>query len=73
MIYYVAYGQVSIPFREDLYSDIHSFEPSQSDIDEGFPSLSGKTSIRTWYIGNKEKSGLDGVSIPFREDLYSDT
>ena len=36
-----------------------------------FPSLSGKTSIRTVAKGQKTKPAVS-VSIPFREDLYSD-
>ena len=88
---------VSIPFREDLYSDIlkvyyvayggHScFHPFQGRplfghgpgykvryvLEKVFPSLSGKTSILTvcWHLGIL--STLSKVSIPFREDLYSD-
>ena len=39
--------RVSIPFREDLHSDtykVHGFNPLQEEM---FPSLSGKTFIRT--------------------------
>ena len=115
---------VSIPFREDLYSDSFeeyqakwletlSFHPFQGrplfgqakkvDAENAelllFPSLSGKTSIRTHYQGpaisrarlccfhpfqGRPLFGLgfafpapeqkeEEVSIPFREDLYSDT
>ena len=113
---------VSIPFREDLYSDwrfpiLHwtfrwpSFHPFQGrplfgHADDGllssitfrlFPSLSGKTSIRTSYVYSDSAEDITGfpslsgktsirtrirqncdqkrrqiVSIPFREDLYSD-
>ena len=118
-----AQGSVSIPFREDLYSDVRdsflncfvkleqfpslsgktsirtierrvqhtcdwtgSFHPFQGrplfgpiKLTKGdvviifqFPSLSGKTSIRTrhWLciLGGRPPR----VSIPFREDLYSD-
>ena len=37
-----------------------------------FPSLSGKTSIRTTDQPVKGKREIVKVSIPFREDLYSD-
>ena len=38
-----------------------------------FPSLSGKSSIRTAWYGHKDPDAGFYVSIPFREDLYSDT
>ena len=38
-----------------------------------FPSLSGKTSIRTQGLGDKRGSKQSRVSIPFREDLHSDS
>ena len=115
-------GQVSIPFREDLYSDdstqtfgttmiTSSFHPFQGrapfgqapltfgtgvrgesfhpfqgrapfghppstiffeEIDLAFPSLSGKSSIRTTKLWDSEPFGLHQVSIPFREELHSD-
>ena len=37
-----------------------------------FPSLSGKTSIRTPRCFERGACVCEGVSIPFREDLYSD-
>ena len=37
-----------------------------------FPSLSGKTSIRTRIQENTESRSPSTVSIPFREDLHSD-
>ena len=37
-----------------------------------FPSLSGKTSIRTGNIDHFVAGSIAYVSIPFREDLYSD-
>ena len=40
--------------------------------EEEFPSLSGKTSIRTRIHLLPEKTAGVVVSIPFREDLYSD-
>ena len=65
-------NQVSIPFREDLYSDVNSERAYFQDLIPRFPSLSGKTSIRTylqrWFNSVEEPK----VSIPFREDLYSD-
>ena len=89
--------RVSIPFREDLHSDptkfMHSprvkkrcFHPFQGRPSFGrkqdesnkanwhkqFPSLSGKTFIRTWRIDFKLKTRSKRVSIPFREDLHSD-
>ena len=113
---------VSIPFREDLHSDIefsvspsdlptYGFHPFQgtpsfghrdrrqagcicqlcfhpfqgrpsfgrrmaecmaSSAKFGFPSLSGKTSIRTTLVAAVLRSVRSTVSIPFREDLYSD-
>ena len=39
---------------------------------EKFPSLSGKTSIRTDGSGTRLVPNGPDVSIPFREDLYSD-
>ena len=117
-------GTVSIPFREELYSDsipspaprwsrqtcFHPFQGRplfgqnflQNDlwdvpgvgfhpfqgrplfglrpdgrceavITAKFPSLSGKTSIRTGQTRQICRSGSVRVSIPFREDLYSDT
>ena len=48
---------------------LHPFEPSET---ETFPSLSGKTSIRTYFGFINSKKGGISVSIPFREDLYSD-
>ena len=90
-------GRVSIPFREDLYSDvllidwyqsagILGFHPFQGrplfghikELEyvilrtEQFPSLSGKTSIRTSLSARMVGFTLPSVSIPFREDLYSD-
>ena len=90
-------AEVSIPFREDLYSDSNwirisskkwrkSFHPfqgrplfGQEDVDEvvktlkiEFPSLSGKTSIRTDNWPTVFLIFPKLVSIPFREDLYSD-
>ena len=40
---------------------------------ERFPSLSGKTSIRTDQGNSYCQRGILLVSIPFREDLYSDS
>ena len=87
---------VSIPFREDLHSD-ETQEVLNLLEQKMFPSLSGKTSIRTWkgrgilatkkkrfhpfqgrpLFGRPEYKAKDvlqscAVSIPFREDLYSD-
>ena len=89
--------EVSIPFREDLYSDAtsrhlrtitmtHSFHPFQGrplfgrgsghrgagGRNQVFPSLSGKTSIRTRRKAQRHQNSFSHVSIPFREDLYSD-
>ena len=89
--------EVSIPFREDLYSDFSirislqvnssaSFHPFQGRPLFGrlhqvyycapdrvrFPSLSGKTSIRTGNRILSHRGRKLPVSIPFREDLYSD-
>ena len=37
-----------------------------------FPSLSGKTSIRTYLLNRAKRECESAVSIPFREDLHSD-
>ena len=64
---------VSIPFREELHSDLTVEKSQRSGSTRTFPSLSGKSSIRT-------KTGRPGchfpvadVSIPFREELHSDS
>ena len=65
-------AKVSIPFREDLYSDKDAYliaDPRQICT---FPSLSGKTSIRTYIHPPGRRCSCWIVSIPFREDLYSD-
>ena len=64
-------SEVSIPFREDLHSD--KLEPKKliSSTGRWFPSLSGKTFIRTLRKILKASANID-VSIPFREDLHSD-
>ena len=64
---------VSIPFREVLYSDSSWTQRMSANNKGGFPSLSGKCSIRTpnkasWFSNLKMI-----VSIPFREVLYSDS
>ena len=64
-------GAVSIPFREDLYSDQEK-SPKKRKGSQLFPSLSGKTSIRTQSAQKLPDIWLPKVSIPFREDLYSD-
>ena len=90
---------VSIPFREDLYSDSNCGSESRNQRPERFPSLSGKTSIRTRGAGGCDQMTSSAsfhpfqgrplfgrglslinfypmaimVSIPFREDLYSDS
>ena len=63
---------VSIPFREDLYSDNYITFRTILRKQEVFPSLSGKTSIRTHRIRPLGGRPPRVVSIPFREDLYSD-
>ena len=42
------------------------------DSDKAFPSLSGKTFIRTLKERKRSIKNKDLVSIPFREDLHSD-
>ena len=65
-------SQVSIPFREDLYSDEVLFYRGGQEAIFQFPSLSGKTSIRT-TSGFTADQAMDAVvSIPFREELHSD-
>ena len=63
---------VSIPFREDLYSDKQSTEKQNAGKQNQFPSLSGKTSIRTCQNWQARETSTSAVSIPFREDLHSD-
>ena len=66
------YDHVSIPFRDDLHSDMLSISLQTRVWFFTFPSLSGKSSIRTSrkkHCGRDEKAK---VSIPFREDLHSD-
>ena len=63
---------VSIPFREDLHSD--SWVPAEMLLttSPAFPSLSGKTFIRTINFVIDPHGRTYPVSIPFREDLHSD-
>ena len=42
-VYYI----VSIPFREELHSDVYGVAYKVKDVLASFPSLSGKSSIRT--------------------------
>ena len=63
---------VSIPFREDLYSDRSEGSHKTTQFSDLFPSLSGKTSIRTKLECPVSVIRRCIVSIPFREDLYSD-
>ena len=63
---------VSIPFREDLYSDMEADNVWALKDLVKFPSLSGKTSIRTPQHPPSFWRPRRSVSIPFREDLYSD-
>ena len=63
---------VSIPFREDLYSDARLFIASSLQESAGFHPFQGRP-----LFGHKCASLFFGlsmwvVSIPFREDLYSD-
>ena len=49
----ICFGKkVSIPFREDLHSDIVDKGVKTVKETEGFPSLSGKTSIRTTRVSD---------------------
>ena len=63
--------KVSIPFREDLYSDEIDWGRGEPMILPSFPSLSGKTFIRTRRRKRSAKT-CRKVSIPFREELHSD-
>ena len=47
-------------------------DPFENTVEKSFPSLSGKTSIRTTGKTLVYEFRNDTVSIPFREDLYSD-
>ena len=62
---------VSIPFREDLHSDVR--DPAFISLAglAVFPSLSGKTFIRTERNDPRDVFAGLLVSIPFREELYS--
>ena len=92
------FSHVSIPFREDLYSDkqieqetktfkihrfhpfqgrplfgplrIHSFQPPVEDI--GFHPFQGRPLFGPLRLHPFEPEDSEMVSIPFREDLYSD-
>ena len=60
------------PFQgRPLFGQVGAKKVDQLDR-KMFPSLSGKTSIRTNHPRNTPQTRLHGVSIPFREDLYSD-
>ena len=63
---------VSIPFREDLHSDDNVAKSQKAKKPAEFPSLSGKTSIRTETRTLRLHAFEPLVSIPFREDLHSD-
>ena len=65
--------QVSIPFREDLHSDQFDYVIKILTAEKGFPSLSGKTFIRTLSVIRLLMTATIGVSIPFRENLHSDS
>ena len=62
--------RVSIPFREELHSD--SARTAGFTLSSGFPSLSGKSSIRTFFTDPNGNIIQYVVSIPFREELDSD-
>ena len=64
--------EVSIPFREELHSDDQLDRKVVRELEKWFPSLSGKSSIRTQAGWPSCDGRLGCVSIPFREDLYSD-
>ena len=60
------------PFQgRPLFGQIDVVRAYQNELRK-FPSLSGKTSIRTRTTSSRYRKGCEGVSIPFREDLYSD-
>ena len=64
---------VSIPFREDLYSDREVDRMERKSIIQGFHPFQGRPLFglaRSYYNGCER---VYIVSIPFREDLYSDT
>ena len=66
------FSLISIPFREDLHSDLNIPPPVGINRSRGFPSLSGKTFIRT--SNSLLTSTCNSfISIPFREDLHSDS
>ena len=65
-------SQVSIPFREELHSDKPLLKGIAVVSNREFPSLSGKSSIRTNSLYQKAKITASLVSIPFREELHSD-
>ena len=64
--------KVSIPFREDLYSDTPcatAFNKSSQNVSIPFREdlYSDKAALQLYYVAYGTP-----VSIPFREDLYSD-
>ena len=63
---------VSIPFREDLHSDVGNNRGRGRNDPCLFPSFSGKTFIRTALMQPVRALTTEEVSIPFREDLHSD-
>ena len=65
--------EVSIPFREDLYSDNEYLIPDPRQITTSFHPFQGRPLFG--HRGKRSNEGGDTVpvSIPFREDLYSDT
>ena len=70
--YVVEYDGVSIPFREDLYSDLRLEQSYVQNKLTSFHPFQGRP-----LFGHKRFFGGDvnpavQVSIPFREDLYSD-
>ena len=61
------------PFQGRPLFGLKKLSQVQKSTEATFPSLSGKTSIRTIEGTRWSPRKQQGVSIPFREDLYSDS
>ena len=79
-----SFGPQRTLIRWDIHTGFHPFQGRPSfglkaymketkKIEELFPSLSGKTFIRTEGLHEGNEENRRAVSIPFREDLHSDT
>ena len=65
-------AQVSIPFREELHSDTGAVAVERSVVYWRFHPFQGRAPFGHFQYGQGWKARFYVVSIPFREDLYSD-